>query len=78
MNFKERLIFYVNINLNDNMIDNLNVILENIAININFNKRLDDSIYNWYVDEEHLLLRFIFLLFFANILFFITKSELIT
>ena len=30
-----------------------------IEININFNKRLHYRIYNWYVDGDHLHLRFI-------------------
>ena len=59
MNFNERLAFYDNIKVSDNIIDNLNEIGENIAININFIKRLNDRIYNWYVDGDHLLLRFI-------------------
>ena len=59
MNFNERLTFYDNIKVSDNIIDNLNEIGENIAININFIKRLNDRIYNWYVDGDHLLLRFI-------------------
>ena len=59
MNFKEKLTFYDKIEVSDNIIDNLNEIGENIAININFIKRLNDRIYNWYVDGDHLLLRFI-------------------
>ena len=31
----------------------------NLSININFIKRLNHRIYNWYVDGDHLLLRFI-------------------
>ena len=42
MNFNERLTFYDNIKVSDNIIDNLNEIGENIAININFIKRLND------------------------------------
>ena len=59
MNFNERLTFYDNIKVSDNIIDNLNEIGENITININFIKRLNDRIYNQYVDGEYLLLRFI-------------------
>ena len=59
MNFNERLTFYDNINVSDNIIDNLNEIGENIVININFIKRLNDRIYNWYAYGDHLLLRFI-------------------
>ena len=54
-----KLTFYDNTKVSDNIIDNLNEIGENIAININFIKRLNDRIYNWYVDGDHLLLRFI-------------------
>ena len=35
MNFKEKLTFYVKIEVNDNIIDNLNELGENIVININ-------------------------------------------
>ena len=56
MNFKEYLTFYDNINVSDNII-NLNEIGENIALNINFIKRLHYRIYSCYVD--YLLLRFI-------------------
>ena len=59
MNFKEKLTFYDKIQVRDNIIDNLNEIEENLAININFIKRLNYRIYNWYVDGDHLLLRFI-------------------
>ena len=59
MNFKEKLTFYDKIQVSDNIIDNLNEIGENLAININFIKRLNYRIYNWYVDGDHLLLRFI-------------------
>ena len=59
MNFNERLTFYDNIKVSDNIIDNLNEIGKNIAININFIKRLHYRINNWYVDGDHLLLRFI-------------------
>ena len=58
-NFNERLTFYDNIKVNDNIIDNLNEIGENIVININFINRLYYRIYNQYVDGDHLLLRFI-------------------
>ena len=59
MNFKEKLTFYDKIQVSDNIIDNLNEIGQNLAININFIKRLNYRIYNWYVDGDHLLLRFI-------------------
>jgi hypothetical protein len=59
MNFNEKLTFYDKIQVSDNIIDNLNEIGENLAININFIKRLNYRIYNWYVDGDHLLLRFI-------------------
>ena len=36
MNFKERLTFYDNIIVNDNIIDNLNEIGQNLVINMNF------------------------------------------
>ena len=59
MNFKEKLTFYDKINISDNIIANLNEIEQNIGININLIKRLNYRIYKWYVDEDHLLLRFI-------------------
>ena len=59
MNFNEKLTFYDNIKVSDNIIDNLNEIGQNLAINNNFIKRLNHRIYNWYVDGDHLLLRFI-------------------
>ena len=59
MNFNEKLAFYGNIKVNDNIIDNLNEIGQNLAINNNFIKKLNHRIYNWYVDGDHLLLRFI-------------------
>ena len=59
MNFNENLTFYDNIKVNDNIIDNLNEIGQNLSININFIERLNHRIYNWYVDGDHLLLRFI-------------------
>ena len=59
MNFKGKLTFYDKIEVSNSIIDNLNEIGENIVININFIKRLNDRIYNWYVDGDHLLLRFI-------------------
>ena len=59
MNFKEKLTFYDNIIVIDNIIDNLNEIGQNLSININFIERLNHRIYNWYVDGDHLLLRFI-------------------
>ena len=59
MNFNEKLTFYDNIEVNDNIIDNLNEIGQNLSININFIERLNHRIYNWYVDGDHLLLRFI-------------------
>ena len=43
----------------NNTIDNLNEIGQNLVININFIKRLNYRIYNWYVDWDHLLLIFI-------------------
>ena len=52
MNFKEKLTFYDKINLSDNIINNLNEIGRNIAININFIKRLNYRIYNWYVEGD--------------------------
>ena len=55
MNFNEKLTFYDNIKVSDNIIDNLNEIGQNLAININFIKRLKHRIYNWYVDGDHLL-----------------------
>ena len=51
--------FYDIIQVSDNIINNLNEIGQNYAININFIKRLNYRIYNWYVDGDHLLLRFI-------------------
>ena len=45
--------------VSDNIIDNLNEIGQNLAINNNFIKILNHRIYNWYVDGDHLLLRFI-------------------
>ena len=33
--------------------------LKKLSININFIKRLNHRIYNWYIDGDHLLLRFI-------------------
>ena len=36
MNFKEKLKIYDKIQVNDNIIDNLNEIEQNLAININF------------------------------------------
>ena len=59
MNFKEKLTFYDKINISNNIIDNLNEIGENIVIKINWIKRLLYRIYNWYVDGDYLLLRFI-------------------
>ena len=59
MNFQEKLTFYDKIQVSNNIIDNLNEIGQNLAININFIKRLNYRIYNWYVDGDHLLLRFI-------------------
>ena len=59
MKFKEQLTFYYKIEVSDNIINNLNEIGENIVININFINRLHYRIYNWYVDGDHLLLRFI-------------------
>ena len=50
MNFKEKLTFYDKIQVSDNIIDNLNEIGQNLAINNNFIKRLNHRIYNWYVD----------------------------
>ena len=47
------------INIILHIIDNLNEIGENLVININFLQRLHDRIYNWYVDGDHLRLRFI-------------------
>ena len=61
MNFKEKLTFYNKINVSNSIIENLNEIGQNIEININFINRLHYRIYNWYVDGEHLLLRFILL-----------------
>ena len=56
-----RIFYYYNdkIEVNDNIIDNLNEIGQNLSININFIERLNHRIYNWYVDGDHLLLRFI-------------------
>ena len=45
MNFKEKLTFYDKIQVSDNIIDNLNAIGQNLAININFIKRLNYRIY---------------------------------
>ena len=59
MNFKEKLTFYDRIKVSNSIIDNLNEIGQNIEININFINRLHNRIYNWYVDGDHLLLRFI-------------------
>ena len=59
MNFNEKLTFYDNIEVNDNIIYNSNEIGQNLSININFIERLNHRIYNWYVDGDHLLLRFI-------------------
>ena len=59
MNFKEKLTFYDKIKVSNSIIDNLNEIWQNIEININFLNRLYNRIYNWYVDGDHLLLRFI-------------------
>ena len=60
MNFKEKLTFYDKIEVSNSINDNLNEIGQNIiTININFLNRLHNRIYNWYVDGEHLLLRFI-------------------
>ena len=59
MTFNEKLTFYDKIVVNNNVIDNLNVIEKNIVINNDFIKRLNYRIYNWYVDGDHLLLRFI-------------------
>ena len=59
MNFKEKLTFYDKIEVSNSIIDNLNEIRQNITININFIKTLYNRIYNWYVDGDHLLLRFI-------------------
>ena len=59
MNFNEKLTFYDNIKVSDNIIDNLNEIGQNLAIKINFIKRLNYRIYNWYIDSDLLLLRFI-------------------
>ena len=53
------LTFYDKIQVNDNIIDNLNEIEQNLAININFIKRLNNRIYNWYFDGIHLFLIFI-------------------
>ena len=50
MNFNEKLTFYDNIKVIDKK-DNLNEIRQNLAININFIKRLNHRIYNWYVME---------------------------
>ena len=59
MNFKEKLTFYDKIKVSNSIIDNLNEIGQNITININFINRLHNKIYNWYIDGDHLLLRFI-------------------
>ena len=60
MNFKEKLTFYDKILISNSIIDNLNEKRQNITININFINRLHIRIYNWYVDNDHLLLlRFI-------------------
>ena len=59
MNFKEKLTIYDKIEISDNIIDNLNEIGENIVINTYFINRLHYRIDNWYVDGDHLLLRFI-------------------
>ena len=59
MNFKKKLTFYDKIKVSNSIIDNLNEIGQNIEININFIKRLHNRAYNWYVDGENLLLRFI-------------------
>ena len=58
MNLK-KLTFYDKIEVSNSKIDNLNEIGQNIEININFINRLHYRIYNWYVDGDHLLLRFI-------------------
>ena len=59
MNFKEKLTVYDKIEVSNSIIDNFNEIGQNITININFINRLHNRIYNWYVDGDHLLLRFI-------------------
>ena len=59
MNFKEKLTFYNKIEVSNSIIDNLNEIGQNFAININFINILHYRIYNWYVNGDHLLLRFI-------------------
>ena len=59
MNFKEKLTFYDKIQVSDNIIDNLNEIGQNLAITINFIKRLNYRTYNLYIDGDHFLLRFI-------------------
>ena len=59
MNLKKKLIFYDKINISNNIIDNLNEIGENFVIKINWIKRLVYRTHNWYVDGDHLLLRFI-------------------
>ena len=59
MNFNEKLTFYDKIVVSNSIIDNLNEIGENITINFNFLNRLQNRIYNWYVDGDQLLLRFI-------------------
>ena len=52
-------LFYDKIEVSNNIIDNLNEIGQNFAININFINILHYRIYNWYVNGDHLLLRFI-------------------
>ncbi len=52
MNFNEKLTFYDNIKVSDNIIDNLNEIGQNLASNINFIKRLNHRIYNWYIESS--------------------------
>ena len=59
MNFKKKLTFYDKIKVSNSIIDNLNEIGQNIEININFINRLHNRKYNWYVDGDNLLLRFI-------------------
>ena len=59
MNFKEKLTFYNKIEVSNSIIDNLNEIGQNFAININFINILHYRIFNWYVNGDHLLLRFI-------------------
>ena len=52
MNFNEKLTFYDNIKVNDNIIDNLNEIGQNLAINNNFIKRLNHRIYKIYIRKR--------------------------